>query len=413
MSGFVTLVGLRYAGTSGRGQLLAFLSRMSMLGLITGVALLVLVMSVMNGFDREMRERILNLVPHLSVYHGSGAIEDWEAAMQQVSGLPHVTAVAPFVEVQAMIKAGTQMAPVMMLGVDAQHLQQVSDFGDFIPRDEYRNWSSNKSGVMLGVSLAQQLGVQKGDRIVTVLRPGRQSMQGEDALAIQTFTVMSLVESQTELDNALVLSHLDTMIQSLRLPGPQGLRIQLDDLFEAQQVQWQLLKILPAGHYTRSWSQTHGYLYEAIQMSRALVSLLMFIIIAVAAFNVVSSLIMVVFEKKQAIAILRSQGASRKHIVRIFMLQGLVIGMIGSGIGIVTGCVLAWLAPDFVNLLEGVTGIDFLRTEIYPISYIPSDIRLVNVAGVFFVAVFFSFVAALFPAWKASRVEPARVLRYE
>ena len=412
---FSWFIGLRYAGIKTEARLLAFLARMAMSGLIFGTALLVVVLSVMNGFDRELRERILNIVPHITLYHDTRGMRehpeaiDWKGLEQTISRNPQVSEVIPFIEVEGLLKTADQAEPLLFYGVE-----DYPALGDYIAASEITDWKQNETGLLVGAHLAEKMHLHVGDEVIGLLSVA--SSGDGDALSRmlpQRFQVAGIFDTKTELDKSLIVAHR-TLLQTVTgADGPQGYRLRVKDLFRAPVIEWQLLQQMPASFYGRNWSQTHGNLYEAVQMSRALVSLLMFVIIAVAVFNIVSTLILVVIEKKQAIAILRVQGASRCHIIQLFMVQGTIIGCMGSCIGALLGVIVSLLLPDVVAGLEHAFHFQFLRTDVYPISYIPSDVRMGQVLSVVAVATVFSFVTSLYPAWRATRVEPADVLRYE
>ncbi len=417
MNRFQLFIGLRYAGTRSDGQLMSFLARLAMLGLVLGVSLLIVVMSVMNGFDREMRERILSLVPHVSVYSGSGAIPDWRARIDTLLQQPQVVAAAPFLEVEAMLKHRERVAPVMFYAVDVKYEQMLSPINQFVSDTDFARWEQDRTSIMLGASRAEKLGVNAGDNIAAVLIPHQISdVSGKvrsDQFLLQTFHVAAVFDTGTQIDKSLVIAHLDYVGELIEIRAPVGIRLQVEDLFKARQVQWQVAETLPQNFYVKSWTQSYGNLYEAIQLSRGLVSLLMLIIIAVAVFNVVSTLMLVVIEKSNAIAILRTQGARRRDIVSIFIIQGGVIGALGAGFGALLGILFSLGIESFAQWLQATLGIQFLDTSVYPINYIPADLIGLQVAVVVTVAVVFSLLAACYPAWRAARIEPAVVLRHE
>lgn len=412
LSGFI---GFRYAGIKAETHLLSFLSRVAMVGLIFGTALLIVVLSVMNGFDRELRERILNIVPHISLYNDN-TVEDinWVDLELTLRNNPDVKEVIPFIEVEGLLKGAGDAEPLLFYGVDNYPALQ-----EYVSAADLHSWQNNSTGLLVGAYLAKKLLLHKGDEVIAILSVNEASVNSSTEgdvlpkMVLQRFQVAGIYDTKTELDKALVISHQAVLESVMHMSGPQGFRLRLHDLFRAPLVQWQLLEKMPTSFYGRNWSQTHGNLYEAVQMSRALVSLLMFVIIAVAVFNIVSTLILVVIEKKQAIAILRVQGATRHHIVRIFMVQGTVIGLIGSSIGAVIGIMVSLVLPDLVLFVEQLFHIQILKADVYPISYIPSDLRMSQVIWVVAVATLFSFLTSLYPAWRATRVDAAEVLRYE
>jgi len=380
-----------------------------MAGLIFGSALLIVVLSVMNGFDRELRERILNIVPHISFYHEGRDDVDWQQLQASLESNPEVREVIPFIEVEGLLKSGDQAEPLLFYGVE-----DYPALKDYISSQDLQHWQGNTTGLLIGAHLAEKLHLKVNDEVIGLLSV-KQGDEGDvlSRMVLQRFQIAGIFDTKTEIDKSLVISHQGILQSVTGMTGPQGFRLRVKDLFRAPVIEWQLLRKLPESFYGKNWSQTQGNLYEAVQMSRALVSLLMFVIIAVAVFNIISTLILVVIEKKQAIAILRVQGASRRQIVRIFMVQGTVIGLMGSCIGALAGSVIALILPSLVALLEHAFHFQFLKTEVYPISYIPSDLRFSNVISVVMVATFFSLVTSLYPAWRATRIDPAQVLRYE
>ncbi len=403
------LIGLRYAGARQRNQLVSFISAISILGLVLAVALLVVVLSVMNGFDRELRERILGVLPQASLYHRDG-IEDWQSLQQQLLANPQIQAVSPFVELQGLLSVKQEVAPVAIYGVAAEEEAKTSSIGDYISPEEFRLLAQGDA-LLLGRGLADKLGLQVGDKLLLIVPSGGGARQ---APKLQSLRVAAIFNTGTEVDNSLAL--MDLMAAST-LSGQPGrvtaLRLQLDDLFAAPQVVRQIVHSLAYGYYSSDWTRTHGNLFQAIQMSKKLVGLLLVLIIAISAFNVVSTLIMVVVDKQGDIAILRSLGASTGEIMGIFMVQGSLIGVVGTALGLLFGLLSSLLVTDLVQGLERLLDLQFLKSDVYPISYLPVDVRWQDVVLVGAVALLMAFLATIYPAWRASRVQPAEALRYE
>ena len=403
-------VGLRYASGRKRNQLVSFISAISIVGLVLGVGLLLMVLSVMNGFDRELRERILGVMPQAAVYHRYG-IEDWQAVHQQVLQHPNVKAAAPFVQLQGLASHKGQVSPVSVYGVEPAYEQQVSIIQRHVSAAAFASLGESRQRILLGRGLAEKLRLSEGDAFTLVV-PRRG--QGRSAPAVKALTVAGVFTTGTEVDNSLALMNLTQAAALSDAPGRvAGLRLQVEELFLAPQTAYEIVRDLPYGYYGSDWTRSHGNLFHAIQMSKNLVALLLFLVIAIAAFNVVSTLVMVVVDKRGDIAILRTLGASSGTIMRVFMVQGAVIGVIGTAIGLMLGVGLSLVVTDLVIWIESALGIQFLKSDVYPISYLPSDLRVADALLVGGVALVMSFLASLYPAWRASRVLPAEALRYE
>lgn len=411
---FNLFVGLRYAGARRRTQLVSFISGISILGLMVGVGLLLTVLSVMNGFEKELRDRILGIIPHGAIYFTLG-IDDWSSLRNSLLANPDLVAAAPFVELQGMLSVGKRVKPAALYGIDVDSNEQVSSVAGFVELEVLQQLRSragtDNDAIILGAGLAESLKVQPGDRI-TVLIPNSSNAQ-----AVPKFKPMFLagvVRSGTELDYALALINLDTASQLSETPGRvSGLRVKTRDLFAAPEIIRAQVRTMDYGYYGTDWTRSHGNLYHAVQMSKNLVGLLLFLIVAIAAFNVVSTLVMVVVDKQTDIAILKTLGASRGDILAIFVVQGAVIGALGTLLGLAFGVFGSLMAQDVVAGLEKLLQIRFLNAEIYPVSYLPSQMRLADFVQVACVSWAMSLLATLYPAWKASRVAPAEALRFE
>ena len=398
-------VGLRYFTSGGRGSLLvSFISMLAIAGLALGVALLVVVLSVMNGFDRELRERILSVVPHIQLIHGVG-VSDWQSQTQLIAELDQVTEVTPYNEAEGLIHSGQQTRPIQLLGLSAQALPRglenvIQEAGLTVPQS---------GQLLLPQPMAEDLNVVVGQR-VTVIIP---AINGR-ATAAHSFLLTGIFATHTELDQILGLASLQ---QVGNIAGVeelvQGFRLQVEDQFDARQIGYRLLEQLPFGYGFRDWFQTHGNLYQAIQLSRNLVSLLIFLIVAIAAFNVVSMLMMSVVNKRGDIAILQTLGLSRQAIVQLFLIQGAMIGLFGIALGVLLGVIGCYWVADLVLWIESMVGSRFLDTAVYPIDYVPVDLRWENVAQIAAVAIVLNITATIYPALRASRVVPAQELRFE
>ncbi len=404
---FPLFVGLRYSLDKNTNQLVAFLSRLSMLGLILGVALLIVVLSVMNGFDREMRGRILALVPQLTVTPWSEN-EEWPALAQRLQQHPEVEAAAPFVQLNAMLVKGQQMLPVLAYGLLPEREREVSRLQEYVDLDLLQ---SDVSGlpVVLGRAVAEKLGLAVGDSVnAAVPQPRAAGSQ----IRFRRLTVVATVSTGTELDQNLLLLHLNQARELQDDSASVGVRLRLADVFAAPRVGWELRNNLDRFYLVQDWTQQFGNMYEAIQLSRRLVAIMLLAVVAVAVFNIVSTLVMVVNDKQGDIAILRSQGATPRQILQVFLIYGAVIGFVGAGLGAGLGVGLSLAVTDLVAGVERLLGIQFLHSDVYPISYLPSDLRWPDALLVAGVSYLMSLLATLYPAWRASKVAPAEALRY-
>ncbi len=405
-----SFIGLRYTGAKRTSRSVSFLAGVSMTGLAVGVALLILVLSVMNGFDRELRQRILGLVPQAAIYHRQG-VGDWKALQSLINKHEGIEGVAPFVQLDGLVSHKGESMFVALYGFDPEAERSVSLINDYVLPEMQQRITAGEAIILLGKNVAQKMGVKVSDKIMVIVPDKSRSTRTPK---IAYFTVGQIIESKTELDASLALTSLS---QASKLSGSDGrvtgVRLKLTDLFAAPQVVYDVVQQLDSGYYSSNWTRTHWNLYQAIQMSKNLVGLLMSLIVAIAAFNVVSTLVLVVIDKQSDIAILRTLGISGRGIMGIFVVMGSTIGLIGTGLGIVAGCLLSFVAQDFVALVESVFHFQFLQSDVYPLTYLPTEIRAADIISVMLTALGMSLVATLFPAWKASRVQPAVALRYE
>lgn len=420
------LLGLRYTIARQRSRSVAFISRITMAGIVLGVSLLITVLSVMNGFDKELRERILQIMPQVTLYQ-TGGLQQWPALRQQLLNDDRIVGVSPFVELQGMVNVGKQTEPALIYGIHAELESTTSIIHDFLQPETRTALAASSDAIVLGKGLAERLQVTTGRRVSLIIP----RMDGEaQSPAIRRLEVIDILNTGTEIDDALALmdlssaASLSSVLVSSSVSSSlsesdgsglavSGLHIRLQDLFAAAGVAGHLQMQLPYGFYTTNWTRTHGNIYYAIQMSKKLVSLLLFLIIAIAAFNVVSTLVMVVLDKQSDIAILRTLGASNRQIIGLFMVQGTVISVIGTAVGTLLGVGLAVFIQDIVLFIERTWTIQFLKSDIYPISYLPSQLLVSDVLLVILVSVLMSFLATLYPAWRAAKVLPAEALRYD
>ncbi|SJN13792.1 Lipoprotein releasing system transmembrane protein LolC [Halomonas citrativorans] len=406
------LVGLRYVRAKRRNHFISFISLTSMLGLMLGVAVLILVLSVMNGFDHELRTRILGMVPHTKIEATEGLVE-WEALADRLTQREHVIGAAPYVEQQGMFSAGGRNQGAMVNGIDPDWEDQVSIIGQHMRQGTLAELVPDEWNVVLGSMLARQLGVGVGDR-VTLLVPEASITPAGVFPRLKRFTVSGIFSVGADLDANLAYANIEDMKTLARLgDAVGGLRLELDDLFIAGSETQAIVNDLGPGYRGTDWTYSHGNLFQAIQMEKRMIALLLTVIIAVAAFNIVSTLVMVVTDKRADIAILRTIGATPRSIMGIFIVQGMAIGLIGIAIGVAVGILLALTVSDLIGWFEAAFGIKFLDAGVYFISDLPSQLRWDDVRNIVLAAFGLTFLSTLYPAWRAARVQPADVLRYE
>ncbi|QFU76133.1 FtsX-like permease family protein [Halioglobus maricola] len=404
-------VARRYTFAFGQGYLSTFLSSLSMLGLVLAIALLIIVLSVMNGFDREMRERILSLVPHISVYSHE-PMPDWRENAALLEAHPQVLEVSPFTQFDALFMRGTDIETAQGIGLPVDD-PATARLMQSLPPPQWEAFAARSDGLVLGAGIARRLGVVSGDT-VTLIVPGGGLTGDTGRTRFESLYLGGVIETGTELDEGLALLNLELASELAGLgDAVSGLRVVSADVFSSSRLAWELVNQLPVGHYATHWMMTHGNLYAAIQLSRDLVSILLFSIIAVAAFNVVSSLVLVVFDKRDNIAILRTLGASGPDIAWIFVIQGAMIGLVGVVVGSLLGTVGSQLVPGLVSALEGLLGMRFLDTDVYPVSFVPVDLLWRDVVTVGSVALAMCLVAAIYPAIRAAKLAPAAVLNQD
>ena len=403
-------IALRYAQARSGSALLGFISRVSMAGLVVAVALLITVLAVMNGFEHELRTRILRVVPAITLYPEENEIAEWQAVAQEVLKNPQVTAASPLIEAQGLLVMGSAAEPVLLFATDPVAESKLSHFEEFTDASAWDAWLADPQSVLISRKLANKLGVQAGGTAVVML-PG---VSGDkSAPGILSLRIAGLYETGTEVYNHLVMAQLPLLQAQYNIKGVAAIRFSVDNWLQADAIAWSLVQQLPPHYSMKTWLQTHGNLYEAIRMSRQLVVLMLVIIIVIAAFNVVCSLVLVVTDKRGDIAILRAMGLPNSNIMRIFMMHGLLIGTMGTVIGAVAGCALALAMPSVAQGLQALLGVQLLSTDVYPVNYLPSDLRVVDVGVVVGVALLISGVASVYPAWRATCTQPADVLRHE
>jgi lipoprotein-releasing system permease protein len=417
---FEWVLGWRYtrSGRAGRRNgFISFISAVSILGIALGVAALIIVLSVMNGFQKEVRDRMLSVIPHVEVYAADGqALADWQAVAQAAQRVPDlsspVVGAAPFVASQVLIARGESLRGVQLRGVDPRYEAQVTRLAAQEPA-LFERLQPGAWQVLLGVEVARSLGLREGDRL-SVLTPGGQITPAGVVPRVKTVQVAGLFESgHYEFDSTLLLMHLEDAARLLRLEGPTGVQLQLQDQQQAREVGFRLGQALGSSVVVTDWTRTNRNWFDAVQLEKRMMFIILTLIVAVAAFNLVSTMVMTVTDKRADIAILRTLGAAPGSIMAIFMVQGALSGILGTASGVALGWGIAWHIDTLVPALEQALGTRFLPASIYVISRLPSDPRWADVMPIAGVSLLLAFVATLYPSWRASRVQPAEALRHE
>jgi len=416
-------VGLRYVRSRSRGFFVSFISWVSMLGVCLGVAALITVLSIMNGLETEMRTRMLSLASHATVSGSPAQMREWESMANRIRGMDGVVGVAPYVEAQAMIGRGLQLNAVMIRGVQPSQESAVSDFGKFLKVGRLEELSPGSQRIVLGAGLAWALQARVGDEL-TVLIPQVVAGSGADsAIAIrprmQSFTVSGVFEvAVQEHDNVLALTNMEDAAALIGVPGvPSGLRMKFDDIFAAPTLAPRIAGALgnqAGSELTASdWSRENASYFRAVRIEKTMMTLILMLIVAIAAFNIVAALVMVVNEKRTDIAILRTLGLAPRGVVGIFVTQGVLIGWIGTLLGVLLGLALALNVDVIVPFLERTFGMQIFDANIYYISAIPSEVHAWQVVSIGAVALVLTVLSTVYPALRGAATEPAEALRYE
>jgi lipoprotein-releasing system permease protein len=405
-------IGLRYTRAKRRNHFISFISLVSMLGIAVGVIALITVISVMNGFEKQLRDSILGMAAHATIQSVGASIADWRDVVATARQDPHVKGAAPYLDAQALLQ-GTRRSGALVSGILPDQQPQVSDIGAKMIRGRLEDLKPGAYGMVLGNELAMELGVGVGDKVTVYTSEVNVTPAGGIA-RFKRFTVVGLFSvGFQEYDEGLALIHLDDAERLFQADGPGGIRLKLDDMFRAWPITRDLADRLGRFYRITTWEQGHANFFRALAMEKLVMFIILSLVIAVAAFNLVSSLVMLVNDKQADIAILRTLGISPGSITGVFMVQGVIVGLVGIVLGVVGGVLLAVNIPSIAKWVERTFGVQILSPDVYYISEVPSDMHWNDVGWIVLIAFAFCLVATLYPAWRAARTQPAEALRYE
>ncbi len=408
------LIGLRYTRAKRRNHFISFISMTSMGGIALGVMALIVVLSVMNGFQEELRGRILGVASHLEISGSGGQLHDWPALAQQVEKHPEVRGMAPFVMGQALLVQGSETKGALIRGLLPSEEGKVAEFSSHMKSGKLEDLKPGEFNILLGSDLARSLGVFPGDKVAVIAPQGVVTPAGMMP-RIKQFNLVGIFQmGMFEYDAGMALINLEDAQKLYRMgDAVSGLRVKLDDMERAPWVLRELSKTLAGDFYLSDWTMSHANFFQAVQIEKRMMFIILTLIVAVAAFNIVSTLVMAVTDKQADIAILRTLGASPNSIMAIFMVQGSLIGVIGTLLGLISGVLLALNVETVVPLIEQAVGMDLFPADVYYISELPSKLHWPDVFFIGGVALVLAFLATLYPSWRAARTQPAEALRYE
>lgn len=414
-SRYELFIGRRYLRSSRGNRFVSFISTISMVGVAIGVAVLIVVLSVMNGFEGELRHRILSLTSHATISAFGTGIEDWRQTAQQIKGSPDVVAAAPYIEDQGLLIAGAQSSGALVVGVLPEEEAQVSDIGAKMAQGALSDLAPGEYGIVLGAELAKALHVSLGERVVLVTSMRTTTPAGVMPRT-RAFKIVGIFQAgMYEYDRNLAYVHLQDAGRLYRLGEKvTGVRLKLVDMFEAPRVVRSLaLSLGGDGYYIDDWTRKHANFFRSIQLTKTVMFVILLLVVGVAAFNIISTLVMVVKEKQADIAILRTIGASPRSILAIFVTQGTAIGAIGTLAGVVLGVLIATNLETLVHVLEAALGTQFMDAQVYYMSDLPASVRWTDVLKISLTAFGLCCLSTLYPSWRAARTQPARALRHD
>ena len=408
------LIGLRYTRAKRRNHFISFISMISMLGVILGVWALITVMSIMNGFHTDLRDRILFVASHVTVTSYDGLLENWQDVAQAIKGNERVEDHAPYILGHAMLTHRSRVTGAVVRGIDPKEERKVSQVLDYIVEGNPDALQAGGFGIVLGKDLAANLGVGLGDKVTILAPKGRVTPAGLMP-RMKRFTVVGIFQIKMyEYDSGIAMIHIDDAAKLLGMKGTvSGLRLKLDDVEASREARYEISRLFDGEHRVRDWTMEHANFFRALEIEKRVVFIVLLLIIAVAAFNIVSTLVMIVTDKQSDVAILRTLGLSPANVMKVFMVQGTVIGVIGTLVGGGLGVLTAENVDTLIPAIERFFNTELFPSNVYLISDFPADMRWSDVIRVIIASLSMSFFATLYPAWKASRVQPAEALRYE
>jgi lipoprotein-releasing system permease protein len=407
-------IGLRYTRAKRRTQFISFVTLASVLGIALSVTALITVLSVMNGFVGKISERMLSMTSHATITGLYGQLDNWQALEQQLKTYPHVQGTAPFINGQVMINADRRVNGTVISGILPDYETRVSDIADKMKMGKLSDLVAGEYGIVLGLEQANYLGVTVGDKI-TLISPQVNSTPAGVVPRMRRFTVVGIFQvGMYEYDRNMALIHMEDAAKLFRMENTvTALRIKMDDLLNAPQITLALAKSFAGNYSVSDWTMAHDNFFQAIKMEKKVMSIILLLMVAVSAFNIVSTLIMVVTDKRSDIAILKTQGLTSASVMGIFMVLGTVIGILGTILGVICGVLLAINVPEIVSGIENLFHVKFLNAQTYYISELPSELLWSDVWATAGMAFLLSLLATIYPAWQASKINPAEVLRYE
>ncbi|MBL79990.1 MAG: lipoprotein-releasing system transmembrane subunit LolC [Nitrosomonadaceae bacterium] len=414
-SSYELFIGLRYTRAERRNHYISFISLISLLGITLGMTALITVMSVMNGFQEEIRTRILGVASHIEISGMNEKLANWQEIANTAAKHPQVEATAPYVNAQGMVSFNQIVRGVLIRGIQPKMEDKVANFSQMMISGDLNNLKPKEFGIVIGAELAQSLGASKGDKIVLISPQGQITPVGI-LPRLKQFTITGIFKvGHFEYDSTLALVHIEDAQKLYQMDSAEvsGIRLKLQDLFQSKLIAQDLVPMMPAITFINDWTEQHANYFRALQIEKRMLSLILALLILVAAFNIVSTLVMAVTDKQPDIAILRTLGANPKNIMYIFMIQGTLIGAIGTALGILGGVLLAYNIDSVIAFIEHLFTVQFLSREVYYINEVPSDPHFIDIATVAILSFGLTILATIYPSYRASKVNPAEALRYE